>query len=77
MLWQKVTDIYSSTVTSWFHRFVNDNDLPYVSIHGLRHTNASIMISRGVPITTAAKRLGHTTAATLCSRDSFCGCQDC
>ena len=52
------------TVTSWFHKFICDNDLPYVSIHGLRHTNASIMIARGVPITTAAKRLGHTTAAT-------------
>ena len=52
------------TVTSWFHKFVTDNELPYVSIHGLRHTNARIMISRGVPITTAAKRLGHTTSAT-------------
>lgn len=57
-------NINPGTVTSWFHKFVLDNDLPYVSIHGLRHTNASIMISRGVPITTAAKRLGHTTPAT-------------
>jgi integrase len=57
-------NINPGTVTSWFHKFVLDNELPYISIHGLRHTNASIMISRGVPITTAAKRLGHSTPAT-------------
>ncbi|MGN0691631.1 MAG: hypothetical protein ACI4K7_04710 [Oscillospiraceae bacterium] len=38
--------------------------MPYVSIHRLRHTNASIMISSVVPITTTAKRLGHSTSAT-------------
>lgn len=56
--------INPGTVTSWFHRFVESNQLPPISIHGLRHTNASIMISSGVPITTTAKRLGHSTSAT-------------
>ena len=56
--------INPGTVTSWFHNFVESNNLPQISIHGLRHTNASIMISSGVPITTTAKRLGHSTAAT-------------
>ena len=56
--------INPDTVSSWFHKFVISNDLPYVSIHSLRHTHATILISSGVPITTAAKRLGHTTAAT-------------
>lgn len=56
--------INPGTVTSWFHKFVQDNGLPQISIHGLRHTNASIMISSGVPITTTAKRLGHSTSAT-------------
>ncbi len=56
--------INPGTVTSWFHKFVFENNLPYISIHGLRHTNASIMISSGVPITTTAKRLGHSTSAT-------------
>lgn len=52
------------TVSAWFHRFMVESGLPYVSLHGLRHTNASIMISNGVPITTTAKRLGHSTSAT-------------
>jgi integrase len=56
--------INPGTVSSWFHKFVRDNNLPQVSIHGLRHTCASIMISSGVPITTTAKRLGHSTSAT-------------
>ena len=56
--------INPGTVTRWFHNFVLKNELPYVSIHGLRHTCASIMISNGVPITTTAKRLGHSTSAT-------------
>ena len=56
--------INPGTVSAWFHKFIIKNDLPYISIHGLRHTNASIMISNGVPITTTAKRLGHSTSAT-------------
>ncbi len=53
-----------STLSSWFYSFINKNKLPYISLHGLRHTCASIMIMRGVPITTTAKRLGHSTSAT-------------
>jgi integrase len=33
-----------------------------VSLHSLRHTHASELISNGVPITTVAKRLGHASA---------------
>lgn len=56
--------INPGTVTAGFHDFTQHNDLSPVSIHGLRHTNASLMISSGVPITTTAKRLGHSTSAT-------------
>jgi integrase len=33
-----------------------------VSLHNLRHTHASELLSQGVPITTVAKRLGHANA---------------
>ena len=56
--------INPGTLSAWFYEFVRANDLPHISIHGLRHTCASIMISSGVPITTTAKRLGHSTSAT-------------
>ena len=38
--------------------------LPYVSIHSLRHTNATLQIAAGVPITTVAMRLGHANPTT-------------
>lgn len=50
------------TVTSWLHKFIQNNKLPQISIHALRHTNASIMISSGVP--TPPKKLRHSTSAT-------------
>ena len=33
-----------------------------VSLHTLRHTHASELLSAGVPIATVAKRLGHANA---------------
>jgi integrase len=33
-----------------------------VSLHSLRHTHASELLSKGVPIPTVAKRLGHANA---------------
>src|SRR5579862_9126183 len=33
-----------------------------VSLHSLRHTHASELLSNGVPIATVAKRLGHANA---------------
>jgi len=34
-------------------------DEPLVTLHGLRHTCASIMLMRGVPLTVVSRRLGH------------------
>jgi integrase len=33
------------------------------SLHGLRHSHASGMLSKGVPAATVADRLGHSNAA--------------
>ncbi|MDF2892066.1 MAG: hypothetical protein K0R80_2433 [Clostridia bacterium] len=38
--------------------------LPNVSFHGLRHTNATLLISQGVDVTTVSKRLGHARTST-------------
>jgi integrase len=37
------------------------------SLHSLRHTNASGMLSKGVPVATVAKRLGHANAGITLS----------
>lgn len=58
-----------------FNKKVKDNEemteaekkliyLPTVTFHGLRHTNASILINQGVDVTTVSKRLGHASVST-------------
>ena len=56
--------IHPDTLTNWFHKFVQRNNLPPISIHSLRHTNATLMISSGTPVTTVARRLGHASPST-------------
>lgn len=59
--------IFPSTPSNWFRKFLRKNGLPQVPFHGLRHTNASILISENVDIQTVAKRLGHTKPTTTTS----------
>jgi integrase len=42
---------------------VTDLELPDVSLHALRHSHASALISAGVDVLTISRRLGHATAA--------------
>lgn len=56
--------IHPDTVTGWFHAFVAKNGLPEISIHSLRHTNATLLIAGGTNIRTVANRLGHATPTT-------------
>lgn len=52
------------TVTKWFPEFLEKNKLPRLNFHGLRHTSATFLISKGMDIETVAGRLGHSTSAT-------------
>lgn len=56
--------IHPDTITGWFHKFLKRNELPDITIHSLRHTNATLLINSGVPITTIAARLGHANPST-------------
>ncbi len=47
------------SVSKRFERVVGALDLPRLSVHGLRHTAATLAIRRGVPIPTVAQMLGH------------------
>ena len=52
------------TLTNWFHTFIQRTDLPPIHLHSLRHTNATLQIANGVPLTTVAGNLGHADSAT-------------
>ena len=56
--------IHPDTITGWFHDFIEKNNLPKVTIHSLRHTNATMLINSQVPVTTVAARLGHANPST-------------
>jgi integrase len=45
-------------------RLLEKNGLPAVSLHSLRHTNATLMIQSGTDIRTTSERLGHSKTST-------------
>ena len=45
--------------SKWFNKFIKRNNLPPLTFHQLRHTNASLLIGQGVDVATVSKRLGH------------------
>lgn len=51
--------IFPGTPSSWFRKFIRRNNLPTLTFHQIRHTNASLLISQGVDISTVSNRLGH------------------
>ena len=58
--------LHPDTLSRWFAKFIDAHqaELPHITIHSLRHTNATLQIASGVPITTVSKRLGHADTTT-------------
>jgi integrase len=48
-----------------FLKVLSRAGLPMIRLHDLRHTAASIMLSRGVPIIVVSRRLGHANPSTI------------
>ena len=38
--------------------------MPIITVHGLRHTHASLLLFAGVSVASVAKRLGHSSMTT-------------
>lgn len=47
-----------------FKKVINDNELPKITLHGLRHTFASVANSMGITLFEIGKVLGHSTPST-------------
>ncbi len=56
--------IYNSTVNDVLFRHCKRAGIPIISIHGLRHTHASLLLFAGVSIASVAQRLGHSSMTT-------------
>lgn len=49
---------------TYLQKLLKKYDLPKVSLHSFRHTNATIMINSGTDIRTVSGRLGHSQTST-------------
>ena len=56
--------VYNSTVNDILERYCKKLEIPIISVHGLRHTHASILLFAGVSIASVARRLGHESMTT-------------
>ena len=56
--------MYNSTANAILARHCKNAGIPVISIHGLRHTHASLLLFAGVSIASVARRLGHSSMTT-------------
>ena len=56
--------VYNSTVNDALSRHCKKCGISEISIHGLRHTHASLLLFAGVSIASVARRLGHASMTT-------------
>ena len=56
--------VYNSTVNAILNRYCKKLNIPIISIHGLRHTHASLLLFAGVSIASVARRLGRASMTT-------------
>lgn len=56
--------VFNSTVNGVLERYCKKLEIPVISIHGLRHTHASLLLFAGVSIASVARRLGHASMTT-------------
>lgn len=56
--------VYNSTVNSILANRCRKAKIPEITIHGLRHTHASLLLFAGVSIGSVARRLGHASMTT-------------
>lgn len=71
-LWENTDKVFISqtggvmnpdTFSGWFNKFVKRNDFN-ISVHTLRHINASLMLAGNVDLKTVSSRLGHAETST-------------
>ena len=55
--------MHPSTISKWFVKYVTQIGLPVINFHGLRHTNATLLILQNIDVAVVA-RLGHAQITT-------------
>ena len=56
--------VYNSPANAALMRHCEHAGVPVISVHGLRHTHASLLLFAGVSVASVSKRLGHASMNT-------------
>lgn len=56
--------VFNATANDVLSRHCKKLGIPVITIHGLRHTHASLLLFAGVSIASVARRLGHASMTT-------------
>ena len=56
--------MHPDTISKWFVKYVEKIGLPVINFHGLRHTNATLLIGENIDPAVVAARLGHAQIST-------------
>lgn len=56
--------VFNSTVNNRLQVLCQKANIPVITVHGLRHTHASLLLFAGVSIASVARRLGHSSMTT-------------
>lgn len=56
--------VFNSTINNRLKALCLKANIPVITIHGLRHTHASLLLFANVSIASVAKRLGHSSMTT-------------
>lgn len=56
--------VFNSTINNRLEILCKKAQIPTITLHGLRHTHASLLLFAGVSIASVARRLGHSSMTT-------------
>ena len=57
-------NVYNATINDILERHCKKAEIPIITVHGLRHTHASVLLFAGVSVASVAQRLGHASINT-------------
>ncbi len=57
-------NVYNATINDILERHCKKAEIPIITVHGLRHTHASVLLFAGVSVASVARRLGHASINT-------------
>jgi len=66
------TPISQRNLTRDFLKVIRKTELPQIRFHDLRHTAASLMLNRGIPIVVVSKMLGHSKPSVTLNIYAHC-----